>query len=108
MDSVSYIAISIRPRMASKFRKYEEKTRIGRTITWNRDANAGRNILYKELHPAFQRHVEEEEENAGGRDPPPAPPARARQSRRAASNQNQQTTQRTLRSHLDQARSSRP
>ncbi|XP_031636067.1 uncharacterized protein LOC116348961 [Contarinia nasturtii] len=107
------------PRMASKFRKYEEKTRIGRTITWNRDANAGRNILYKgwcavmniELHPAFQRHVEEEEENAGGGDPPPAPPAppaRARQSRRAASNQNQQTTQRTLRSHLDQARSSRP
>ncbi|XP_031632566.1 uncharacterized protein LOC116346565 [Contarinia nasturtii] len=52
--------------MASKFRKYKEKTRIGRTITWNRDANAGRNILYKgwcavmniELHPAFQRHVE--------------------------------------------------
>ncbi|XP_031616702.1 uncharacterized protein LOC116336741 [Contarinia nasturtii] len=104
------------PRMASKFRKYEEKTQIGRTITWNRDANAGRNILYKgwcavmniELHPAFQRNVEEEEENAGEGDPPPAPPARARQSRRAASNQNQQTTQRTLRSHLDQARSSRP
>lgn len=37
------------PRKASKFREYEEKTRVGRTITWNRDANAGRNILYKGL-----------------------------------------------------------
>lgn len=36
-------------RMASKFRRYEQRSANGRNITWNRDINAGRNMYYKGL-----------------------------------------------------------
>ncbi|XP_055315807.1 uncharacterized protein LOC129575785 isoform X2 [Sitodiplosis mosellana] len=65
-------------RKASKFRRYKQQPANGRNMTWNRDVNAGRNILYRgwcavmgvKLHQAFKRSVQEEEKGAAAAPPP--------------------------------------